>query len=204
MKSFISIFDTLPVHGLADPGLVGQGNTLQCPAFERFEAGAVYVVADVFLAAGGVGVDVCLHIVVGVQNDPDDAVLVGPLDEILAQAGILLAGSAQKGQTVVFLRTSRPGSVGTIDDALTAADAFLCIPDGAIVLQFECAHGLFLTLLDTGPAADAAVGVQLGLGHAHDAEVVEPHLAAVVGADPIADAGGDIPGTCGRVLMLIS
>ena len=36
-----------------------------------------------------------------------------------------------------------------------------------------------IRFLDTGTAADAAVGIQLRFCHTHDAEVVEPHLAPI-------------------------
>ena len=123
------IFDALPVHCLTDLCLFRQYHILQRPALEFLETGAVYDVADVFLAAGSVGIDVLLYIIVGIQNDPDNAVLVCPFDKVLAHPGILLAGSAQQGEPVVFLLAASPGPVRAIDNTFTAADAFLSIPD---------------------------------------------------------------------------
>ena len=65
-----------------------------------------------FFSAGSVGVNVLLHIVVGVENDLDNAVLVHPLDKILAQTGILLTGSAQQGESVILFSLRVQAALG--------------------------------------------------------------------------------------------
>ena len=174
--------DSSPINRRHDLCPFGELNVLQRPALKFFKAGAVHNVADVFLTTRSVGIDVLAHIVVSIQNDLDDAFLVCPLDEVLAHAGILLAGSAQQGQAVILLLTASPCTVGTVDDTLAAADALLGISDGTEVLECQCAHRLRLAFLNAGSTADTAVRLKLGLGHTHNAEIVHSDLVAVIGA----------------------
>ena len=54
----------------------------QGPSFELLKTSTVYNVANMLFSAGSIGVDVLLHIVVGIENDFDNTVFVHPLDEI--------------------------------------------------------------------------------------------------------------------------
>ena len=77
-----------------------------------------------------------LHIVIGVQNDLDDAFFICPLDKVLTHPGILLPGSAQERQPVIFLFAADPGPVGAIDHTFAATNTLLSIPDRAVVLHY--------------------------------------------------------------------
>ena len=63
----------------------------------------VYDIANMLFATGSIGINVLFHIVVGVENDLDNAVLVHLFDEILTQTRILLASSTHQCESVIFL-----------------------------------------------------------------------------------------------------
>ena len=108
---------------------------LQCPAQEFFHTGTVYNVTDVFFAAWCVGVNVFLHIVIGVEDDFYDALLISPLDNVDTHSGIFSAGSPQQGKPVVFLLTAGPGTVGAVDDTFAAGN------DANVAALGECWKG---------------------------------------------------------------
>ena len=128
-----------------------------------------------------VGIDIFLHVGVGVLYHLEDALFIGPLDEILRQPGILLAGTSHNDDTEIMLFAPGPGPGRAVGDADAAADALLCIPDHFAVDQREGADRPDIAVFDTLFTANAAVGIILGFRHADEAEVVHPDLAAVIG-----------------------
>ena len=93
----------MPIDRRIDFCLCWQSHTVQGPLFKFLKAGPVDDVADVFLAAGRIFVDIVRYVLISVEDDFDDAVCIHPLDKVLAKTRIFLAGSAQQGQTVIFL-----------------------------------------------------------------------------------------------------
>lgn len=127
------------------------------------------------------GSNVLLHIVVGVENDLDNAVLVHPFDEILAQAGILLTRSAQQSESIILFVTAGPCGIGTGQHTLAAADAAPCVPLGTEVHWCQSFYRLLFAGFYAGSATDATIRFQMRHCHTHNTKVVHPNLGTVVG-----------------------
>ena len=73
----------------------------------------------------------------------------------------------------------------------------LAAVSGAALVHLPSFDGKLFTLLDAGTAADAARRVELGFGHADDAEVVHADFAAVIGAARESDFDVEVIGENG-------
>ena len=135
-----------------------------------------------FLAFNGFLVDVFLGEGVAVLDDLEDALLVGPFEEVLCEAGVLFAGAAQEDEAEVVFLAPGPGAGRAIGDADAAADAEVGVALNLAVHDLEGADRPLLAVFDALFTADTAVGVVLGLGHSDDAEVIHADLGAVIGA----------------------
>ena len=171
-----------PVDAARDFRLFVQVHVLQDPFAELIKTCPVHDVTDVLFALKGVGINILLHISVGVLDHLEDALLVRPFDEVLCQTRILLAGASHDDNAEIVLLAPCPGAGRAVGDAYTASDALGGIPHHFAVDKGESSHGTDVTVLDALLAAHAAVRIILGFRHADEAEVVHPHLAAVVKA----------------------
>ena len=170
----------VPVHTRGALALLGKLDILERPLAELVETNTVDDVANMLLALGRVGVDVLLDEGIGVLYDLHDGVLVHPAQPVLRQSRVLLARSARDLDAEVVLGAARPGTRGAVDHAHATANATVLVAHDLALLQPERAHRAALTPVHALAAANAAVGVVLGLGHANDAKVVQGHVRAVV------------------------
>ena len=189
--------DAVPVDALVHDGLRQKLRAVQSPFFILLEPDSVDDVADVLFAAWGIGVNVFLYETVGIEDDLHDAVLVGPDEEVLSQAGVALPGSPHDGQAVIFLFAPGEGPGGAFGDADAAADTFFLVPDDFVVLHAQGVHGEAFAALDAGLAGYAAGGVILGHGHPDDAEIVKSDFGAVIGASRQCDLEVQVVGEDG-------
>ena len=113
-----------PIELLLDLCLFRQNDVFENILLELLKSRAVHNIADVLLMLHSVGIDVFFDIGVGVFDELQGALLITPFDEILRQAGISLAGTAQQHDAEIVLGAACPGPGGAIDHAYAAADAF--------------------------------------------------------------------------------
>ena len=112
-----------PVKPLRDFSLLRQFNALHDVLEELLESRAVHNVADMLLVLYRVRIYVFLDISVGILDDLQDTLLIAPLDEVLREARISLAGTAEQDQTEIVLLAACPCSCRAVSYADAAADA---------------------------------------------------------------------------------
>lgn len=96
------VVNAAPIHGRVDNGLIRKIDAFHDPIFKDIKAGAVHDVADVFFSRRRIGIDVLFYIAIGVFNDLNDGVFVGPFDEIFAETRVALARATEKSELIIF------------------------------------------------------------------------------------------------------
>ncbi len=169
-----------PEDAVSDHGFRVEGDAAQHPLLELVITGPVDKVTHV--QVDGFAIQ---HLGLELEQVLDHRmqhILGHPVEEQLAGTRGLLAGAPPQLDHVELLGIPLPGEGRAGQHAFATTDALALLLHRFAMLDGETIHRVVAACLDAGAAADTALGIEMDLGDAEDAEVGHVGLGAVVGA----------------------